>query len=198
MSIDQSPEEIEKDQKENLPTTAADREKMLAMFKLMEKVFNEHARELALQNPRWSVRPEWFYIHILPEAIHETEIKGGTTVHIYTRILPTNPEANSIIRGWLKVVSKVHVNSSLVLRNDMYRWEKENRKAIKVKELQNEIIPSDRLVITTEITVTVKDRYNGNVVVKCGPENKLGSLIEQARVELTRMVDNSDIHEDSD
>lgn len=180
-------------EKSALPTNAVDREKMLAMFNMLERLFNEHARKMCESHPKWGVKPDWFYIHILPEAIHETEIKSGTTVHIYTRILPTNPEANSYIRGWMKVVAKVHVNSSLMLREDVYRWKQENHKAIKVKELEAEIINSDRLVIKTEVTVTVKDRYNGNVVVKTGPENKLGSLIEQARVELTRMIDNSDI-----
>lgn len=162
------------------------------IINMLEKVFNEHAQKLVEKNPKWGVKPNWFYIHIVPDAPHETQIKSGTTVHIYTRILPTNPEANSFIRGWMKVVSRVHVNSSLVLRDDVYKWTKENHKAIKVKELEAELITNDRLVITTEISVTVKDRYNGNVVVKTGPESQLNSMIEQARVELSRMVDNSD------
>ena len=164
----------------------------VALINMMERVFNEHAQKLVESHPKWNIKPDWFYIHIVPDAPHETQIKSGTTVHIYTKILPTNPEANSYIRGWMKVVARVHTNSSLVLRNDVYRWKADNHKAIKVKELEAEIIERDRLVITTEITVTVKDRYNGNVVVKTGPESKLNSLIEQARVELTRMVDNSD------
>lgn len=159
---------------------------------MLEKVFNEHARKMVESHPKWNVKPDWFYIHIVPDSPHETQIKSGTTVHIYTRILPTNPEANSYIRGWMKVVSRVRIRSELVLRNDVYKWHKENHKAIKVKELEAELISYDRLVINTEITITVKDRYNRNVVVKSGLEKDLNNMIEQARVELSRMVDNSD------
>jgi hypothetical protein len=165
---------------------------------MLEEVFNQYAKEMC---GKYRVKPDWFQIHIVPDAIHETEMKAGTTVHIYTRILPINPNANSYLKGWFRVIGKIHQPSSLTLVSDLYRWDNEKRKALKLQGFDpadSPLLPYNQLKITATVTVIVEDVVSGNIVAEEAPENKanVNVMVEKARVKLSRL--NSIHHNEQD
>jgi len=158
----------------------------------IESVVNAYALDMA-KKMKLGLSKDDFQIHFQTSGAFDTQMLGGRTVHIHTKIYPTNPEWNMHLREWLKVVVKLRRPHELVRREDTYQWSHENKKLLKTNGLDSDLIPSllpkDRLQITILTKVIVRDMVTGEKESIESEKISSDAMIQTARVRLSRRVE---------
>lgn len=162
-------------------------------LKEIEEVVNAHALKVA-EKLNLKLKADDFHIHLVLSGAHETQLKRGTCVHIYTKLFPTDPQFNQSMRDWLRQVPKLLSGKELVLRGDVFRWKRDNRKLVRAKGLDEDLIPALlpmyrlKIEVVTTVSVTVTDKISGEKMVMKGLEQDYTRILDEARMQLSAKV----------
>lgn len=159
---------------------------------IIEQIVNEHALKLA-QKMRLPLKEGSFRIEFVEDSAHETILIPGSCVIIRTRVAPSTKDFNTYIRGWLKAAVKLYAVSDLARKDGVYSLQ--DRKLSKLSKHEKEsdifptLLPKSQLKIEIFTHIVVTNIVTGSCVERESAKASTESMIEDARLELTRIAE---------